>query len=1125
MSDDGGQQHESLSLIVIPSSDDPDVGAGSTSEDSVLDVNGQVDLIESTQESARVSGDVNNVISDEEQDYPHGSDPNEMKRVKVYKLVGSSWLDQGTAFCMGHLSEDGSEALLTAQSERAPEDIILSTVIRNNDTYARQQETLIVWTEPDGVDYALSFQDPEGCSEVWNFIMDIQRHLNGISEEPGSINIDSSSPLIGPEPNSSATTTSIIRTGDLPSPSMGMIEEIDKAIKALSRHQPAKERICEYIQAEEYIKQLIEVMHAAEEVKSLQNLHALCSLMQTILMLNDHSIYESILDDELFFDVVGMLEYDPEFPTYKANYREFLYQSSRYHQPINIQDPEIQRKIHHTYRLQFLKDVVLARVLDDSTFNVLNSCIIFNQIDIITHVQADENFLMDIAKLFVHEEILNHARKNQQQQMQQQRFGQRPMMISLQSPEASVPVNGGHLQSPKLANGILPTSDTSTSTSVPASSPSTMYFFAPPDDILGEEQVTHRQQVILLIQQLCIMGKNVQLPAKMALFRTLVDRGILFAVQWALSRPEKDTASKPILSAGGEILAALLDHDVNGVRGHVLRQVMVIERESTVGRKGAADAETILELCCKIMAQSKDMAIQNQIGDALRVWLDLPLGGADIVSAMGTEASQALASKLGRKDDPGTERFMDYFYKDCVHILFKPFSELQEWKNCSDSVLPLTREQTNRYVYLCDLLYNFTLQHQFRSHFFVLTTNIVLRVATLLKAKDKHLRHAAFRFFRLLLKQNNQNIHGQIMKHDILKPILDLTLRESRRDNLLSCSCQEYFEHMRRENMKDLIKFCMTKHESAIRALAKTPLGGQRFNLFIRRWEMNNEPPPLDMKDKPLDPRWPVQSRAAPDAEEELYFNGEDEDDYIQPISQQWPRSNGPSPLHANSYKRRRRMAVAGPLASRGIRPQHHHVPLRALGPLVDYDDDEENAAPADGNKGIKDSPNASSIDVDVPPSSPQLSHRQVGSPNGVPLKPLSSEDDEQDNMLEALVNSRPQSPAPGLMASLDELGPMRPGEKRRREEDEDEELLERLSKSSKKPDLGAGKQKEADDASTGTGGSSSSGSLAVRVKSSEEPPKKLKLKLISPKASSIASSTPSTPVPSEPGAKDGDTG
>lgn len=113
-----------------------------------------------------------------------------------------------------------------------------------------------------------------------------------------------------------------------------------------------------------------------------------------------------------------------------------------------------------------------------------------------------------------------------------------------------------------------------------------------------------------------------------------------------------------------------------------------------------------------------------------------------------------------RKDDSGTERFLEYFYKECVHILFKPLVELQEWKSCkglfrfpvlhpfhlppflSDNVLALTREQSNRYVYLCDLLYNFIQQHNFRSNFYVLSSNNILsRVATLLRAKDKYLRH------------------------------------------------------------------------------------------------------------------------------------------------------------------------------------------------------------------------------------------------------------------------------------------------------------------------------------------------------------------------------------------------
>ncbi len=104
---------------------------------------------------------------------------------------------------------------------------------------------------------------------------------------------------------------------------------------------------------------------------------------------------------------------------------------------------------------------------------------------------------------------------------------------------------------------------------------------------------------------------------------------------------------------------------------------------------------------------------------------------------------------------------MDYFYKDCVMTLFSPFNELPEWRNTTgmsfpepstslsnvettEPVLHLTREQANEFVYLCDLLYNFVLQHHFRSHFFVMSTNIMVRVPSLFKARDKHLRHGGY---------------------------------------------------------------------------------------------------------------------------------------------------------------------------------------------------------------------------------------------------------------------------------------------------------------------------------------------------------------------------------------------
>lgn len=53
--------------------------------------------------------------------------------------------------------------------------------------------------------------------------------------------------------------------------------------------------------------------------------------------------------------------------------------------------------------------------------------------------------------------------------------------------------------------------------------------------------------------------------------------------------------------------------------------------------------------------------------------------------------------------------------------------------------------------------------------------------------------------------------------------------------------------------MKDLAKFCMSKHEAEVRSLAQTQLGGRRFEQFIAwwQWEMlqqNKDPIPEESK-------------------------------------------------------------------------------------------------------------------------------------------------------------------------------------------------------------------------------------------------------------------------------------
>jgi protein phosphatase-4 regulatory subunit 3 len=492
-------------------------------------------------------------------------------------------------------------------------------------------------------------------------------------------------------------------------------------------------------------------MRTAEELESLENLHALCSLVQTIrmyhklfafqvltlfiVMLNDHAMYEHIMDDDLFYGVVGILECkqecvlqplkaskrrlfldDPDFPDHKANYREFLHDQSQFHQPIPIRDPSIQRKIHNAYRLQFLKDVVLARAIDDSTFNVINSCILFNQIDIISHVQHDPNFLRDLVSLFVDEGIfLDNIRQQPPPQQHPANLPPNQIIISL---------NGSDERDDDMDVDPKAETDGPSSSTTMTNSPSTSkiapkgseayqalrqyyqqhYSFMPRHD-LSESEINLRREVIILLQQLCVMGKNVQLPARLSLFRSLVDRGVVFVVQWAISLSDKEESNKSMISAGGEVLSALLDHDLNGVRSHVNKHVDAIVKEKKLQKKFAdTKGETLLDAMCRIMATTKDLAVQSQIGDALKTWLEVPpditgptpggAGGSDGSPVVSTPPKGPMARREGE-----TERFLDYFYRNCITVLFKPLMDLPEWKNvkgaCKTLLVPQVGELTS----------------------------------------------------------------------------------------------------------------------------------------------------------------------------------------------------------------------------------------------------------------------------------------------------------------------------------------------------------------------------------------------------------------------------------------------
>jgi protein phosphatase-4 regulatory subunit 3 len=170
--------------------------------------------------------------------------------------------------------------------------------------------------------------------------------------------------------------------------------------------------VIKFVTTEDYIKQLTSLVDMAEDMEDLSSLHRLCMIMKILILLNDNSIMELVVRDDLILGVVGALEYDPDFPSHKANHRQWLSKEGRYKEVVRIEDDEIRKKIHTVYRLQYLKDVVLARILDDPTFSVLNGLIFFQQVDIVHHIQNTPAFLKELFGIFTAQET-NQERKKE----------------------------------------------------------------------------------------------------------------------------------------------------------------------------------------------------------------------------------------------------------------------------------------------------------------------------------------------------------------------------------------------------------------------------------------------------------------------------------------------------------------------------------------------------------------------------------------------------------------------------------------------------------------------------------------------------------------------------------------
>jgi protein phosphatase-4 regulatory subunit 3 len=240
---------------------------------------------------------------------------------------------------------------------------------------------------------------------------------------------------------------------------------------------------------------------------------------------------------------------------------------------VPIQDPPTLAKVHQTYRLQYLKDVILARIIDDPTFSMLNSFIFFHQVDIVTHLQTDEPYLTELFGIFEEE-----------------------------------PAPTAEPESADLIGPTLPP---------PAGSVSTT----------KADPLARQHSAILLLQQFCSLAKNLQLAARNHFYKLMGQRGLLRVLERALARTSPSlqagvladgphsTKEEEMRIATIDILMMVIDHNPAGVRAYCLSKATLTDD----GAPAKGTTRSLVLFLIDLLLSETDLGIQAQMAEAIKV--------------------------------------------------------------------------------------------------------------------------------------------------------------------------------------------------------------------------------------------------------------------------------------------------------------------------------------------------------------------------------------------------------------------------------------------------------------------------------------------------------------------------
>jgi protein phosphatase-4 regulatory subunit 3 len=632
-------------------------------------------------------------------------------------------------------------------------------------------DTILSWNEPDtGLDYALSFAEPDGCTELWEQICSLQGRS---VDERGC-----DEPVVSHRP--SGATDSEVPSGNgeqlmLPAAEMRNLPAIAEMLADVPMVQ--RGRLAELLLAKDYVPQLVALFETAEDLDTAENLHRFFAIFKGIVMLNNTTLYETLLRDDLLMGVVGALEYDPELKCHEIQHRRFLREEVHFKEVIPFGDASVLKRVHQNFLIGFLKDVVLPRALDDNTFAALNQVQFYNNVQIVSSLTSDGPFLSNL-----------HAK--------------------LSAVASGADVNE-LLDALRLLQELCTIAKT-----LQLYHRASFYrrvvehgYFGPLATFLTRPEPSLR---LAAIEVLLASTQHDPSLLRSHVLQQKPDSLMLRSMVQVLTSNEPSGEKAQIT----EVLRVLLDPD--GMEGREQDEFLNLFYENYVHELAGPVAGVVLSCVGSTNDNPHAVPVVAAAPDAVVA----PAPTLDGSSSSGTEAPHVVFDMLVY--DSVTEG-SPVGSSDCR----------SGGTGCGGSEEPDGVLSARQHV--CELLCFCVLKHSYRIKYFILRNNILAKVLKLASHRDKCLVLAAVRFFRQCIGLKDEFYNRYIVKNRCFEPILVQLYANRQRDNLLHSSILELFEFVRKENIKSLIAHLVETYREKLTPLTHTEI----FRGLVVRHDQN----------------------------------------------------------------------------------------------------------------------------------------------------------------------------------------------------------------------------------------------------------------------------------------------